>query len=842
VRRRRRLPVVPASLCAVAAAALASCAVLVGPGVRAAAAEGGGRAYLVTLQPASDGRAAALFATAGVHPAERLWPLSVYRVTLDDGQEPAPALEAIRASPFVRAAEPDDEQRVQVIPNDPLYHAFQWNLQRIRMEQAWDVRPSASDVIVAVLDTGVDFSHPDLRANLLDGGYDFINDSPTPQDDESHGTAVAGIIGAVGNNNEGVAGIAWHVKILPIKALNNLGRGPDSAMVKAILYAADNGARVINISSTGSRYSAALQTAVSYAQEKGALVVAAAGNTGDQDNPVSYPAALDGVLAVAAVDDQDGLAPFSQRGPYVSLAAPGVEVPSTAWAGAGRGPYASQSGTSIAAPHVSGVAALLWEMRPDLGAADIAATLQGTADPVGRPGSDAGVGAGVVDAARAVAALRLGVLPRARDSTSLRPATPATAQLPAPTPLPAEGRRWYFAEGSTKPPFQVAFALLNPNPRPATVTFIFLSPEGKQTPYEMHVGPNSRTTLAVNDVLPNAEFGTIVQTDIPVYVERTMYFGHDGHSTTGARQPSRAWYLAEGSTAPPFDTWVLMMNPNGTPTSVKLTFMREDGTVSDRTEVVSAWGRRSVYVNPLFSAAGFSTQVQSEQPIVVERAMYFDAGRGGDDAMGTATPARSWFLAAGSSRNGFDTWLLVHNPDSAPASATVSFMTETGAVVTQPMFVPPHGRASLYTDPLLPDSGYGMRVDSDRPIVVERSIYFANGQAGFDATAVPAPATEWFLPAGETTGSFEEQLVVLNPQSHPANVQVELRRQDGADAPPLRFTLGQTTQATIDVNPLAPDASVALHVTSDLPIVVERTSFFARPTGLGATDSTGVTR
>src|SRR5207248_9551546 len=154
-----------------------------------------------------------------------------------------------------------------------------------------------------------DLTHPDLRSNLLlELGYDFLTDTPRPQDDESHGTAVAGIIGAVGNNKDGVTGIAWKVKILPIKALNAQGRGPDSAMVKAILYAADNGAKIINISSTGTRYSSALETAVQYAQDKGALVVAAAGNTGNSDNAVNYPAALDGVLAVAAIDDHDQLA------------------------------------------------------------------------------------------------------------------------------------------------------------------------------------------------------------------------------------------------------------------------------------------------------------------------------------------------------------------------------------------------------------------------------------------------------------------------------------------------------------------------------------------------------
>src|SRR5438552_4412442 len=358
---------------------------------------------LITLRPgASSSAAEQLIASMGGRIVEAIKPLSIYRVAWLPDQADA-ALAALRAhDDVVRAAELEGEQQARVVPNDPLYRTFQWNLRRIGMEQAWDLRPSAADVTVAVLDTGVDLSHPDLRPNLLtDQGYDFLDDVPSPQDDESHGTAVAGIIGAVGNNREGVSGIAWHVKLLPIKALNAQGRGPDSVMVKAILFAADAGAKIINISSTGTRYSAALETAVQYAQEKGALVVAAAGNTGQTDNAVNYPAAFDGVLAVGAIDDKDQLASFSQRQSYVALVAPGVDVPSTAWSGAGRGPYASQSGTSIAAPHVSGAAAILWALRPDLAASDIAMALRAHADRVASS-TDSGYGSGILNVAHAV--------------------------------------------------------------------------------------------------------------------------------------------------------------------------------------------------------------------------------------------------------------------------------------------------------------------------------------------------------------------------------------------------------------------------------------------------------
>src|SRR5438105_7186877 len=370
---------------------------------------------LVTLRAgASSSLAEQLIASMGGRIVEAIKPLSIYRVAWLSDEADA-ALASLRAhSDVLRAAEIEGEQQARVVPNDALYRTFQWNLRRIGMEQAWDLRPSAADVLVAVLDTGVDLNHPDLKPNLvLDQGYDFLDDLPSPQDDESHGTAVAGIIGAIGNNHEGVTGIAWHVKLLPIKALNSQGRGPDSVMVKAILYAADMGAKIINISSTGTRYSAALETAVQYAQDKGALIVAAGGNTGNGDNSIDYPAAFDGVIAVAAIDDKDQLATFSQRQPYISIAAPGVDVPSTAWSGAGRGLYASQSGTSIAAPHVAGAAALLWALRPDLDADEIASILKSSADKV--TSSDNGYGAGILNVAHAILAARLGVSPRTSD-------------------------------------------------------------------------------------------------------------------------------------------------------------------------------------------------------------------------------------------------------------------------------------------------------------------------------------------------------------------------------------------------------------------------------------------
>lgn len=783
-----------------------------------------------------DARAAATLAQAGVTRWERLEPLPVYRLT---GELPVDVSERLLADPVVRAVDNEGEQVLSTVPNDPLYRAFQWNLRRIGMEQLWDLRPTAPEIVVAVLDTGVDLTHPDLRPNLLvEQGYDFIRDLPDPQDDESHGTAVAGIVGAVGNNREGVAGIAWMVKVLPIKALNARGRGPDSAMVRAIVYAADQGARIINISSTGSRYSAALEEAVTYAQAKGALVIAAAGNSGDQGNAVTYPAAFPGVLAVAAVDERDQVAPFSQHGSYIGLAAPGVDVASTAWPGAGRGLYASQSGTSIAAPHVAGVAALLWSMRPDLTADQIAQVLLDTAEDIGEPGRDDASGAGIVNARKATEAIRLG-LPMRREG----PGRPILQTAPAAPLAAAEAqRRWYFAEGTTNRPFETRFAIFNGSPRASTVRFTFARTDGTQTVHAMVVGPNSRATLAAEQVVPNAEFSTLVEADSSVFVERTMLFGHDGHTSSGAVEPVRTWYLAEGSTVPPFDTWVLLFNPNPSPTIARLRFTREDGTVTRQDELLAPMTRRSVYVNALFRASGFSTEVQSDLPIVVERSMYLDAGGGGHGSVAAPGASRTWLLAEGASVPGIDTWLLLQNTADVPANVRVTFLRDDGEKVEQPVLVPPRARASLFTNLVVPNGVYGMQVQSDQPIVAERTMYLDGGKASFNTLAAPAPARDWYLPEGSTAGSFVEQVAILNPNAQAATVTVDLRRQDGQPTASQRFTLAPASRFTLDVNPLAPDSQVAIRVTADQPIVAERTLYFAQPTGIGATSSLGLSR
>ncbi len=249
-----------------------------------------------------------------------------------------------------------------------------WGIRKIRAPEAWDRTRGKASVLVAVIDTGVDYRHPDLEGMVVKGP-DLANRDGDPMDDHGHGTHVAGTIAAKANG-DGVVGVAYGVKILAIKALDEDGSGPEDQIARAIDAAVQNGAKVINMSLGGPDDSRALRDAVARANKKGVLCVVAAGNDGNTQN--DYPAAYPDSFAVGATDTSDNRAYFSNYGRYVQIAAPGVGILSSA----GGGGYERLSGTSMACPHVAGAAGLLLSARPDFGPADLKRLLSGNGDSV----------------------------------------------------------------------------------------------------------------------------------------------------------------------------------------------------------------------------------------------------------------------------------------------------------------------------------------------------------------------------------------------------------------------------------------------------------------------------
>ncbi len=290
--------------------------------------------------------------------------------------------------------------RVSVLddPNEPA----QWGLSAGDFPAAWTVT-TGTRVVVAVVDTGVRASHQDLDGAVIPG-TDLVQPGGDGTDDPNgHGTHVAGIIAARANGVGGVGG-APNVRILPVRVLDASGSGYMSDVASGILYAADHGARVINLSLGGTAPSPALEQAMQYANGKGAVVVAAAGNGAESGNAPLYPAAYSEAIAVAAVDDNLQWASFSNHGSYVDLAAPGVNILSD-WSSSDTA-YAYASGTSMAAPFVSAAAALVAAHAPTLNAAQVTQRLESTAEDLGTPGWDDYYGHGLVDAAAAVLGTR----------------------------------------------------------------------------------------------------------------------------------------------------------------------------------------------------------------------------------------------------------------------------------------------------------------------------------------------------------------------------------------------------------------------------------------------------
>ncbi|PZE19436.1 peptidase S8 [Paenibacillus xerothermodurans] len=266
-------------------------------------------------------------------------------------------------------------------------------LAQIHANQAWDVTTGNAGLTIAIVDTGVDLNHPDLQPNLVDG-VNLIDPNLPPQDDNGHGTNVAGVVGAVGNNDKGVAGILWQTKIMPIKALESDGSGGEAKLGEGIRYAIDHGAKIVVLSLGLNKYSTYMSDIVRYAEERNVLLVAATGNEG---NRVKYPAAYPTVLAVGGMDSNLTADERSNSGSEIDLVAP-WDVFTTARGGS----YELKDGTSMAAPQVAAVAALAWSRHPDLNVAQLRQLLKQTAQDLSTAGWDRTTGYGLLRADRAL--------------------------------------------------------------------------------------------------------------------------------------------------------------------------------------------------------------------------------------------------------------------------------------------------------------------------------------------------------------------------------------------------------------------------------------------------------
>ena len=744
---------------------------------------------------------------------------NVARIRLTQALDLPRLQDRLKSLPFISFAEEDRLVQAFQQPNDPRYPE-QWHLPSVSAPQAWDVTTGSSQVTIAVIDTGVDYNHPDLAGRCV-AGYNYVMRNSDPMDDNGHGTHVAGIAAAVGNNSTGVAGMDWQARIMPLKVLDASGAGYDSDVAAAIRYAADNGARVINLSLGGPDYSYALAEAVNYAYNRGATVVAASGNGGSS---VSYPAACDHAIAVGALDSANALAYFSNRGPALDLTAPGVSILSTV-----PGGYQRMSGTSMASPVVAGCASLVLAAHPAYTSSQVESALKSGATDLGSPGFDTDFGYGKVNADAAVS----GEQPPP-------PPPPPPGDTTWVPPDPGGETVWYLAEGYTGDGFQTYVLVQNPNSDAASLRAEYVDNGGRYLVEYYLLGGNTRLTLNLNAIFPQSDVSTCITSmnDVGVVVERSMYFNYrgrkDGHCSQGSPGLSTTWLFAEGYTGPGFDEYILVLNPWFVSNYVELTLYDAWGGE----QVFGYWllpaSRLTINVNDLAPGKDVSARVSAEYGVVAERAMYFDyAGRmGGHCAMGSPTPSATWFFAEGYTGPGFDEWLLLFNPTETDCTATVDYRFTDGSETRANYVVTARSRFSVHVNREAPDREVAIKVEAGGVgLIAERAMYFdyrGVWDGGHCTEGARQPAERWDLAEGYTGAGFETWVLIQNTSPYEA-AEIRMAFMGNAGIASTRsYQLTPGSRTTIYLNDItAPgDVSVSLYSTNNVPVIVERAMYF----------------
>lgn len=419
-------------------------------------------------------------------------------------------------------------------------------------------------------------------------------------------------------------------------------------------------------------------------------------------------------------------------------------------------------------------------------------------------------------------------------------AEPLREELAAPQAQAAR-TTWFFSEGSSQQPFDTWLLVQNPNAQSASVRFtFFLQPSGTVV-RDFVVGPTSRFSVFANQVVPNQAFSVRLDSSLPIFAERAMYVSFDGHAVTGIPEPNRLWLFAEGATVQPFDTWLLLQNPNAVAAGTRITYMLENGQTVLQTLSLAPNSRTSIFVNQILPNAAFSTRVESDQPIIAERAMYRFPGNSATAISGVNAGSRAWFFAEG--RTSFrglraDTFLLIQNPNATQVDATITLFATDGRVTTFTVGLLPTSRRTIFLNPILSGS-FGIRVQATADVMAERSVFFGNEPLGAFATqGAAALTTGWNLAEGETRPPFDELISILNPQSQAMTARIDFLLENGQTIT-RTFNVNPNSKLEILVDQFVSGANSA-RITTSLPSVVERTMFIFKAGSIGATNTIGI--
>jgi len=424
------------------------------------------------------------------------------------------------------------------------------------------------------------------------------------------------------------------------------------------------------------------------------------------------------------------------------------------------------------------------------------------------------------------------------DGAALRARTVnVTTGIEVPVPLQnafevtyGRAHLWYLAEGCTASGFETWVLVQNPNDTAADVTLTYMTASGPVAGPAATLPAHSRVTFDVADKVPDQyEVSTMITSSLPVVAERSMYGNKRtwGTDSLGVCSPSRTWYLPEGCTGPGFETWILVQNPNRTPASVTLEYMTPRGKVAGPTVDIAANSRKTFNVADTVPGAWeVSTKVTANKPVVAERSMYGNGRQWAHDSIGATQGATGWCLPEGSTGPGFETWVLVQNPGEKPAKASLTYMTDRGEVKGPVLDLEPGTRRTVRVADTVPGNwSVSTTVESDEPVIAERSMYGNSRHWGTDSIGLSKSARTWCLAEGSTGPGFETWVLLQNPGDETATVSLTYMTDRGAVSGPV-LSLRPGTRKTVNVADKVPGSwGVSTFITSDRPVTVERSMY-----------------
>ncbi|MBU1669563.1 MAG: S8 family serine peptidase [Actinobacteria bacterium] len=730
---------------------------------------------------------------------------------------------------MIVTAEPSYPCEPSRVPDDPQIEG-QWGVKnRINGDSnyggsayffdAWDTPPGGAPVLVAVIDSGLMVDHPDL-VNRSAGAHNFMDGGSDVTDTWGHGTNVSGVIAANTDNGIGIAGVAGlcpEVRLMPLK-VSDSNQLPSELCAAATQYAADHGAKIINMSFGTHEHPQILEDGCNYAASKGCILVAASGNTDTGGiDIVEFPGAFDDVIAVGGVS-RDGTRWWkSDYGNGLDISAPGEWI----FTLENNGGYMPWDGTSLAAPFVSGLAAMMCAKCPGLTAAAFESYIESTAYKPPGWYNQYEYGAGLLDANAAINKM----------------CDPANITVV---------KEQFFPEGCTDYGFEEWLCIQNPETGTANVGIEYMTEAGETINQQISIPPVSRSTVGVQGWVKGSVSARIYS-DRRINAERSMYWGarNEGHTCHGLESPANTWYCAEGcqGTASGFQTFVLVQNPSNSEAHIMAHFQGSGGAIGMQGFTMNPKSRLSINVKDYVpeGTQDVSTKIVSDVGVFAERSMYWnisgplttDAG-GGSCSLGIPEASVQWFCAEGCTAHGFDTFVLIQNPNNEPATVNPTYMLPTGSVEGDPRTLAPNSRMTirLSDEPDIDDQDVSTKIESNVPVVAERSLYWRISSVmgpGHSSEGSPYMSKNWYLAEGSTAWGFETWILVQNPGVKPANVQLKYLTDHGEVVGPHE-ELVPGSRWTVSAAATVPDMDgvSATIVASDFPVVTERAMYWSK--------------